>query len=198
MNKQALIGIIVVCVLILGGVLFFVLKGGSSSSNDKTTSAPTMTQGTFTNPSGFPSISPTPSTSNLNKKGSTFYIQCPTTNQYIGQGDNTLMTSDIGSAQVFTVIQVDSANNNYLILSPNVLIVNNGNHFTIQYAIGSGLPGGGYIRASSDHINGAAAQYTCPACYICINGSCPTNQPVGSLNATTDVTTAYAARVPVQ
>ena len=30
MNKQALIGIIVVCVLILGIALFFVLKGGKN------------------------------------------------------------------------------------------------------------------------------------------------------------------------
>ena len=77
MNKQALIGIIVVCVLILGGVLFFVLKGSSSSSsNNNSTTGPTPSLGTITSPSELgtnaPSISSSPSP--LNQIGSSFYI----------------------------------------------------------------------------------------------------------------------------
>ena len=109
------------------------------------------------------------------------------------------MTSDISSAQIFTVKDIDTTYN-YLILSPNVYISNNGNYFTIQYAVGSGYLGGGYIRASSDHILDSA-QYTCPACYICITGSCIYNnvaQPVSSLNVSADITSAYATRVPIQ
>ena len=66
MNKQALIGIIVVCVLILGIALFFVLKGGKNNTtpslNTTLSPSPSLNTTLSTSPSLNTTPSPSPNT----------------------------------------------------------------------------------------------------------------------------------------
>ena len=221
MNKQTLLGIIVVCVLILGLVLFFVLKGSSSSKNTTqspsnigipaqpspfassfpspfASSTPAASPSASSSPAASPSASFTPAASPsstpsnlLDQIGAKFYLKNQGTGNFIGNSSLVGPFSNI--SQVFTVENID--NSGRLVLSPQLWLQSDSANLTSgPYNLSLSLSYQSGTEISS--VTGPSGEF-----YVNISGlngnnsNLPDNRLLASYQMQ-DVSQSYATRVP--